>query len=151
MEQDSQLLQETVDGLLSALPSLWGRIRTNLRTAATQNFNITLEQFHVLRHIRYGFDSVAALAEKKGISRPAASQAVTELVKRGLVTRRVDAVDRSSVHLELTPHAADVLDANYAANRLWMLERMRGLKPDELRQVQQSMEILQTVFLPDEK
>jgi len=49
------LLQQTVDEVIETLPGVWGRIRSNLRAAAIENFGITLEQFHVLRHIRSFF------------------------------------------------------------------------------------------------
>ena len=67
-------LQQAVDSVLETLPPVWDRIRANLRSAATRGFGITLEQFHVLRHIRKGFDSVGALADKRQVSRPGVSQ-----------------------------------------------------------------------------
>ena len=76
MNASESLLRETVENVLETLPPVWDRIRSNLRAAATEQFGITLEQFHVLRHIRRGFQSVADLAEKKQISRSAVSQAV---------------------------------------------------------------------------
>ena len=146
---ESALLQ-TVDSLLETLPPVWERIRSKLRTAATSKFGITLEQFHVLRHIRHGYQSVGDLAEKKQISRSAVSQAVEELVAKGLVTRRQESDDRRCVLLELTRHASSVLDANFQENRIWMKGQMASLTSEELNSIQQVMEILKKTFTPEE-
>ena len=146
---ESPLLQ-TVDSLLETLPPVWERIRSNLRTAATKKFGITLEQFHVLRHIRHGYQSVGDLAEKKQISRSAVSQAVEELVTKGLVTRRQESDDRRCVLLELTRHASAVLDANFQENRIWMKGKMVSLTLEELNSIQHVMEILKKTFTPGE-
>ncbi len=146
---ESALLQ-TVDSLLETLPPVWERIRTNLRMAAAKKFGITLEQFRVLRHIRQGYQSVGDLAEKKQISRSAVSQAVDELVAKGLVTRRQESDDRRCVLLELTRHASAVLEANFQENRLWMKGQMASLTSEELKSIQQVMEILKKTFTPGE-
>ncbi len=143
-------LPQTVDSVMDTLPPVWDRIRSNLRAAATQKFGITLEQFHVLRYIRGGYQSVGDLAEKKQISRSAVSQAVEALVARGLVTRRQESADRRCVLLELTARASTVLDANYRENLAWMEGRMRALTPEERVTVQKAMQILKTTFTPEE-
>jgi DNA-binding MarR family transcriptional regulator len=143
-------LKATVDSLLETLPPVWDRIRSNLRSAATGKFGISLEQFHVLRHIRSGFRSVADLAEKKQISRSAVSQAVEALVAKGLVTRTQESEDRRCVLLGLTPRAAKVLEENYEENRAWMREVMAGLDEAELAAVGRAMAILKATFTPGE-
>src|SRR5208283_1473662 len=100
MHEPRHSLQQAVDKLLETLPPVWDRIRSNLRSAATEKFGITLEQFHVLRHIRRGFQSVGDLADKKQISRSAISQSVEVLVAKDLVTRRQESDDRRCVLLE---------------------------------------------------
>jgi DNA-binding MarR family transcriptional regulator len=143
-------LPQTVDSVMETLPPVWDRIRSNLRAAATRKFGITLEQFHVLRHIRKGYQSVGDLADKKQISRSAVSQAVAALVSKGLVTRRHESADRRCVLLELTARAREVLDANYRENRVWMRGKMRLLTPGERTTVQKAMQILQRAFSPEE-
>jgi DNA-binding MarR family transcriptional regulator len=139
-------LERTVDKVLETLPPVWDRIRSNLRTAATQRFCITLEQFHVLRHIRRGYRYVGDLAAKRQISRSAVSQAVEALVVKGLVTRTRETQDRRLVRLELTPYAGEVLESNFEANRAWMKQRMAALPRKELDIVLSAMEILKLSF-----
>jgi DNA-binding MarR family transcriptional regulator len=143
-------LEQTVDSVVEALPLVWDLIRANLRAAATGKFGITLEQFHVLRHIRKGYNSVSDLAEKKQISRAAVSQAVEMLVSKGLVTRHQESEDRRCVRLELTPYAIEVLDANFDENRAWMKERMTSLTAEERALIQEAMKTLRKTFIPEE-
>jgi DNA-binding MarR family transcriptional regulator len=150
MTSSDDLLMQSVDQVISTLPGVWDQIRSNLRAAAITNFGISLEQFHVLRHIRRGYDSVAVLAEKKQISRPAVSQAVDELVRKGLVTRHPNPDDRRSVRLELTPYAREAMDENFDKNCIWMKDKMKDLTVEELTQVIQTMEILKKTFNPEE-
>jgi DNA-binding MarR family transcriptional regulator len=149
MSPQETSLSQTVDSLLETLPPVWDRIRSNLRSAATSRFGITLEQFHALRHIRRGFASVGELAEKKQTSRSAVSQAVEALVSKGLVTRTQESADRRCVKLALTPHAVQVLDANYEENRVWMRAEMAALGPEELACVRRAMDILKRAFAPE--
>jgi MarR family transcriptional regulator, 2-MHQ and catechol-resistance regulon repressor len=149
MNTQESLLRETVDKLLETLPPVWDRIRSNLRAAATEGFGISLEQFHVLRHIRSGFCSVGELAEKKQISRSAVSQAVDVLVAKGLVTRHEEVGDRRCVRLELTPKAGEALDANFEENRAWMEGEMSRLPPEELESIRAAMGVLKLTFAPD--
>ena len=150
MKASKARLQEAVDSLLETLPPVWDRIRSNLRAAATEQFGITLEQFHVLRHIRRGYRSVAELAEKKGISRSAISQAVEALAVKGLVTRTQEIGDRRCVRLEITALASEALDANFEKNRIWMKGTMAALDQEELGIVLAATEILRTTFAPEE-
>lgn len=143
-------LQQTVDLVLDALPPVWDRIRSNLRKAATEKFGITLEQFHDLRHIKRGYQSVGDLAEKRQTSRSAVSQAVEVLVAKGLVTRREESGDRRFVRLDLTPFAREVMEANFEENRAWMKTKMSSLSAGELASVREAMDILRCAFTPGE-
>ena len=68
--------QIAMDRIWETIPPFWGLVRNNLRSIASEKFEISVEQFHILRYIRRGLTSVSELAEVKRISRPAISQAV---------------------------------------------------------------------------
>ena len=150
MKSTEASLQQTVDVLLDALPTVWDRIRSRFRAAATGKFGITLEQFHVLRHIRKGYHSVGELAEQRQISPSAISQAVDGLVEKGLVTRQQQASDRRCIRLELTPHAAAVLAANSQEIRGWIGQTLAANGQDELARIQAVMRTLRKTFAPEE-
>ncbi len=140
------LLQQTIERFWDTVPPVWGHVRGNARSNAIKDFNLTLIQFHILRHIRHGIHSVGELAEKQQISRPAVSQAVDMLVEKGLVARQQDKQDRRFLQLALTENGSSLLNAVFSKNRRWMAEKMASLKPDELETIIAAMIILKRTF-----
>ena len=147
--EDSEMLFDTVTSIMDTLPTVWNRIRSNLRAAAIKKFGISLDQFHTLRYIRRGYDTVTSLAEVRQISAPATSQAVEVLVQKGLVTRTQQQEDRRCVRLALTPYASKILDENYDETLEWVKQKMLHMSKDELETVKRAMQILQSTFSPN--
>jgi DNA-binding MarR family transcriptional regulator len=139
-------LHLAIDRFWETFPSVWDMIRGNIRAIATENFEITVEQFHILRHIRKGRGSVSELAEVKQISRSAISQAVDVLVDKGLITRQTKPEDRRYVTLELTKNGNDLLNAIFERNRAWMMIKMASLSQEELNNINRAMELLKKTF-----
>lgn len=142
----NELLQGMIDRFWESVPPVWNRIRTNVRGIAAEKFGITIEQFHILRHIHKGYGSVSELAEAKGISRPAISQAVDLLVGKGLVARRVKAEDRRYVQLELTADGEELLSAIFHENRAWMAKKLSILTPEQMARVIDGLDVLKLAF-----
>lgn len=139
-------LQRTIDRFWETVPPTWNRIRGRIRTTAAENFDITVEQFHILRHIRKGIGTSSELAEAKQISRPAVSQAIDILVQKGLVTRRRSVNDRRRVKLELTESGEALLNAIFIKNRAWMKERLMLLGETDLACLYEGLRLLQETF-----
>src|SRR5512138_1764909 len=99
MTSQKDLQEQTIDRFWETVPPVWNFVRTHLRGTATGKFDITVEQFHVLRFVRRGPNSMSELATAKNISRPAISQAVDVLVRKGLLTRVQSTTDRRVVEL----------------------------------------------------
>lgn len=142
-QENSALLAQAIELFWETIPPLWSGIRAHIRSVAAENFDITVEQFHVLRLIRKGKRTMGELAAARNISRPAVSQAVDMLVNKGLVTRTDLAADRRCVRLELTPDGGTLLEAVFQNTREWMSTKLVALNPQELRVVMQAMEALQ--------
>ncbi|MCL4270635.1 MAG: MarR family transcriptional regulator [Anaerolineales bacterium] len=139
-------LQElTIDHFWETIPPLWNSIRSHIRATATGNFDITVEQFHVLRFVRRGM-SISELATAKNISRPAISQAVDVLVKKGLLSRVQSTTDRRYVELTLTKEGNALLDSVFKETRGWMKERMNKLSTDELEAIAKAMTALKKML-----
>jgi DNA-binding MarR family transcriptional regulator len=141
-----QLRDQTIDHFLETVPPLWNFIRSHIRATATSNFDITVEQFHVLRYVRRGVASMSDLAVAKNISRPAISQAVDVLVKKGLLTRVHSTQDRRVVDLALTDEGSALLDAVFKENREWMKGRMSNLTADELATIAKAMDVMKKMM-----
>jgi DNA-binding MarR family transcriptional regulator len=127
------LLRRSVDSFWESYLPFWGRVRAQLRQTAVEQFDISEEQFHILRHIRKGHGSVSTLADARHISRAAASQVVEILVEKGLVTRTQDTVDRRHVQLSLTSEGSTLLDAIFGQTRLWMVTVLAPLSDADLQ------------------
>jgi len=145
------LLEETspdrvIECFWEIVPPLWGRVRDHIRQTASERFGITVEQFHILRHVYSGCSSVSGLAEAKGISRPAISQAVDMLVAKDLVTRSQSAADRRFVHLQLTDAGRLLLESLFQETRDWMRLHLERLSPSEMTQAVQGMQAIQAAF-----
>lgn len=138
--------QQLVEVIWETVPPLWREIHAHLHAIASEEFEVTVEQFHILRHIREGGTSVSELAKKKRISRPAVSQIVDALVKRGFVRRTVNAQDRRQILLELTDAGNTLLDAISLKTRCWMLELFSPLTPDELETIIRALDRLKRLL-----
>ena len=145
----STALQLSIDRFWEVIPPLWGCIRGNLRTFAVQTGEITVDQFHILRHIRRGAGSASELAEIQQISRPAISQAIDILVDKGLVSRHQSTADRRYVELSLTPAGSELLNTIFQKNRQWMLEKLAGLSDEENAALVGALELLKVAFLEE--
>ena len=143
---ESQVLEQTLDKFWETIPPLWGYIRAHIRAVATENFDISVEQFHILRFIRRGHCSVSDLADVKNISRPAVSQGVDALVNKGLVTRTQSKEDRRYVELELTPEGNALLDSVFQDTREWMKGSLEGFSQEELELSMRGMEVLKKMI-----
>jgi DNA-binding MarR family transcriptional regulator len=135
-------VQQAIDRIWETIPPTWHRVREQLRGTAVEQFGITVEQFHVLRHVRKGAATVSELAEVKQISASAISQAVDLLVEKDLLARAQDRNDRRRVHLTLTEHGAELLASIFQQNRAWMMEKLAALSADELAMLERGLALL---------
>jgi DNA-binding MarR family transcriptional regulator len=146
MTSQKDLQEQAIDRFWETVPPVWNFVRSHIRATATGKFDITVEQFHVLRYVRRGPNSMSELATAKNISRPAISQAVDVLVKKGLLTRIHSTTDRRCVELTLTEAGNALLDTVFKENRGWMKERMKSLSADELETITKAMEVLKKIM-----
>jgi DNA-binding MarR family transcriptional regulator len=142
-----EALPQVIDRLWETVPLLWNQMRGNVRGIASERFAISVQQFRVLRHIRRGIRSACELACTTQASPPAISQCVDALVEKGLITRRQNMQDRRCIELELTSEGAAMLDAVFAENRRWMMQKLASLGTGELESVLRGMSALRSAFI----
>jgi DNA-binding MarR family transcriptional regulator len=142
----SELLRHAVDIFWETYPPLWRMIQAHIREVAVEQFHISVDQFHILRHIRRGRNSVSELAEVRDISRPAVSQCVDLLVTRGLIFRTTDIQDRRHIKLDLTADGNALMDAIFGNTRQWMVEMFNQLNADEIQAFTVSMDSLKKIL-----
>ena len=145
MTQQEQI-GPAIEKFWETIPPAWRQTRSQIRRIAVEKFQMTEEQFQVLRRIRKGSASVSALAEANRTSRSSVSKAVDALVRRGLVARSQDPDDRRNVPLALTDEGQRVMDAIFTEAEAWLSARFARLTADELSLSLQAMETLQKAF-----
>ncbi len=135
-----------IDKFWESVPPAWRQTRTRVRSIAVEKFQMTEEQFQVLRRIRKGFTSVSALAEVSQTSRPAVSKAVDALVRRGLVARSFDPLDRRNIPLALTDEGRGVMDSIFAEAEVWLSTRFDRLTTGEIDSLLEGLDNLRKAF-----
>lgn len=139
-------LHLAIDKFWEVVPPLWRQVRSRIHHEAVENFQITVGQFHVLRHIRAGKDTVSELAEIVRLSRPAISRTVDSLVEKGLVERTPDPDDRRQIQLALTAAGQALLAELFGEVRRWMAEYLSVLQPADFETIAQALGLLQQAF-----
>ena len=135
-----------IDKFWESVPPAWRQTRSQIRRNAVEKFQMTEEQFQVLRRIRKGSASVSALAEASQTSRSAVSKAVDSLVRRGLVARSQNQQDRRNLPLALTDEGQRVMDLIYGEAEAWLSTRFARLTAEETGLLLQGLEILRIAF-----
>jgi DNA-binding MarR family transcriptional regulator len=146
MASFEHLQDQAIDRFWETVPPLWNFVRSHIRATATEKFDISVEQFHVLRHVRRGIGSVSELATAKNISRPAISQAVDLLVHKGWLTRVQSTQDRRYVELALTEDGNALLDTVFKETRAWMKKQMSALSAEELGTIAKAMDAMKKML-----
>jgi DNA-binding MarR family transcriptional regulator len=139
-------VESVIDKFWEVIPPLWRSVRKFIHDQAAEEFDITLAQFHILRHIHAGTDSVSNLAKMGRISRPAISRGVDTLVTKGLVSRETDPNDRRRIRLSLSPRGKTLLDELFGNTRTWMMEKMNLLDTDDRDDIIKGLTAFQKSF-----
>jgi DNA-binding MarR family transcriptional regulator len=146
MPTKTELTKKTVDKFWSSFPPLWHKIRAYIREEAIAQLDITVGQFHTLRRIALGKDSVSQLADIKHISRAAISRTVDVLATKGLITRIPNPNDRRYINLVLTEEGKDLLRTIYDDVGNWMESQLALLDKSELQNIITALEALNRAF-----
>jgi DNA-binding MarR family transcriptional regulator len=121
---------QLVDAVLNASRVL---VAVAARSLADVGEEVTLTQYRSLVVLASrGPQGVAALAEAVSVSPPTASRMCDRLVKKGLVTRRIDRRDRRQVRIALSPGGRRLVDAVTALRRT-EIEQLVATIPVESR------------------
>jgi len=147
MSEDRQILiNRTISRFWQIIPPLWHSLRARIDCEAEQHFNMTSEQFHTLRRISLGIDSVSRLAVDKYISRSAVSRAVDMLVQKQLVQRMEDPDDRRRLQLKLTDKGQAALETTNKQVHEWLADNFNTLDDNDLLRMLESLEKLGQAF-----
>ncbi len=131
-------------GLLDVIPPIICVVRTAMRDLKASR--LTVPQFRVLGFVSLRPCTSKQLAEWHGVSLPAMSRMVRDLVRRRLLVRRPDTLDRRQVLLRLSPEGEAVFRRLRAAIEKRLAERVEPLKPADKRALAAGLAGLQELF-----
>jgi DNA-binding MarR family transcriptional regulator len=143
------VISRVIEKFWETIPPAWRQTRHVIRGVAVEKYQMTEEQFQVLRRIRRGIASVSTLADASQISRSAVSKSVDALVRRGLIFRSQDPDDRRNIPLALTDEGQRVMAGIYDETECWLSSRFERLTAEELDLSLRAMEIIQKAFTED--
>jgi DNA-binding MarR family transcriptional regulator len=135
-----------IEKFWECIPPAWRKTRSQIRHIAVEKYQMTEEQFQVLRRIRMGSASVSALADASQTSRSAVSKTVDALVRRGLVVRSQNPNDRRNIPLALTINGQQIMDAIFTEAEVWLSNSFDRLSQIEREILFKGMESLRKVF-----
>ncbi len=139
-------IDQAIDKFWEFFPPVWHTVRAHIHEEAAENVGITVGQFHILRRIRSGIDSVSRLAEDRHTTRPAISRTVDVLVQKGLIDRLPKPEDRRYVQLSLTVEGQALMNGLFTNTRTWMAEKLLVLSEEELAAILVAGDALERAF-----
>ncbi len=108
----------TLDLPLTALFAGWAMTDEVQRRLTEQGFgDLRFNDGVVIQHVLAAPLSITALAERMGVTQQAASKAVADLERRGLLSREPDPEDARTKLLQLTDHAREGVEATRALRK----------------------------------
>ena len=146
---DDSTTKQLVAAFWDSVPPVWHRVRYQVHTFAAEDYDLTGQQFHILRRIRSGAISVSQLAEAKRISRPAISRSVEVLVKKNLINRTQNPQDRRNIRLALTEEGQALFDEVFGKVGQWMEEKLSTLDDEELEAISQALRTLKEAIVSE--
>jgi DNA-binding MarR family transcriptional regulator len=141
-----ELLKKCERILWRTLPSVIHASRKLTMEDQSDSTQLTPAQYHILRNIHRGANSISDLADCEKVSPPAVSRHVDDLVKLGLVERTRDTADRRSIILAVTARGQTLWNKMLERNHQLFSEKMRQLSTQEIETIIEGLELLYRAF-----
>ena len=114
-----------------------------VRSLAGSEHEVTLPQYRTLVVLSYGGPSrLADLATTLGVSPSTATRMCDRLVRKGLITRSRDDLDRREVNLTVTENGRAAVEAVIGRRREEVREMLQSIPSDARVQLSQSLHLL---------
>lgn len=135
-EQDHQSLR-----LWLRLLACTNQIEAELRRRLHAQFGMSLARFDFLAQLHRHPEglSMTALSDDLMVTGGNVTGRTTELVKEGLVEKQVDAADRRSYRLRLTPKGRKTFERAATVHETWVISLFAGLAPAQSLQLSEGL------------
>ena len=131
---------EVTDAIIRASRALVG---IALRSLTASDEEVTLPQYRTLVTLTYGGGRrLADLASSLGVSPSTATRMCDRLVRKGLITRTRDEIDRREVNLEVTSSGRQIVEGVIERRRADVRELLRLIPRSTRNQLVESLNVL---------
>jgi len=131
---------ELTDAILLASRAM---VAVAVRSLGSTDHEVTLPQYRTLVVLAYGESRrLADLAADLNVSPSTATRMCDRLVRKGLITRQRDPVDRREVRLELTPSGQTLVHGVMERRRMEVRAMLGSIPASSRPQLMGSLELL---------
>ncbi len=132
---------------MDVIPLVMRQLRGSMRRQSMQAHGLTIAHFRTLLLLgRSKSSPLTEVAAHLGLSGPAASRMIQNLVSRGWVVRQPAQHDRRQISLRLSDCGRAVLKAAQRAGESRLAEALNRLSPEQRAEVAGAMELLSQAF-----
>ena len=132
--------EEVTDAIIRASRALVG---IAVRSLTASDEEVTLPQYRTLVTLTYGGGRrLADLASSLGVSPSTATRMCDRLVRKGLITRTRDEIDRREVNLEVTPAGKQIVEGVIERRRDDVRELLKLIPVSTRNQLVESLSVL---------
>jgi DNA-binding MarR family transcriptional regulator len=132
--------EEVTDAIIRASRTLIG---IAVRSLTASDEEVTLPQYRTLVTLTYGGGRrLADLASSLNVSPSTATRMCDRLVRKGLITRTRDEIDRREVNLEVTPNGRQIVDGVMEKRRSDVRDLLKQIPRTTRNQLVESLNVL---------
>lgn len=140
---------KTAKRILEVIPLSMARVRTEMRSCIPGDLSVP--HFRILSSIVRGKTLVNEIAQHHGVSQPSMSRSIDNLVKRGLIERSHESVDRRQTPLRLTKKGSALFHRIKAATENRLSQKVLTMDSASRNALLQGLDELEKLFLVKNK
>lgn len=130
--------------LIEVIPQIMRSVRRLAREI--EGATLTVPQFRVLAYVALQPCTNKQLAEWQGVSLPAISRMVDSLVRRKLLVRSQDTIDRRQVQLQLSKKGKNELERLRKSLQIKLAEHIKMLEESDKKVFAAGLTVLKELF-----
>ena len=139
MYMENKCLAET---MINILPPTMGWLRQ--KVSENSEPELTLPQFRILANIDSGLTTVTLIAKHQGVTQPAMSQMVENLINKKLIIKKINPNDKRQSLLRLSKKGQSWLNQIIAAVKTDVAQQFSGLSKLQQKKIKEALILLNT-------
>ncbi|MCH2535513.1 MAG: MarR family transcriptional regulator [Bdellovibrionales bacterium] len=128
--------------MINILPPTMGWLRQ--KVSENSEPELTLPQFRILANIDSGLTTVTLIAKHQGVTQPAMSQMVENLINKKLIIKKINPNDKRQSLLRLSKKGQSWLNQIIAAVKTDVAQQFSGLSKLQQKKIKEALILLNT-------